>query len=388
MSAITRRTAFVSAVIFASAGLVPAGLVPAPASAANPRTVSVTFASAADAGFDAPTAVANAGDARLFVAEQSGLVRVVSGGHVAAKPYLDIRSLVTDGGERGLLGLAFHPSFATRPYVYVAYTRSNGSLQVSRFRAASRTAPTIDVSTRLSILNVPHPDAGNHNGGMLAFGADGLLYISTGDGGATPQRAQQLGSLLGKILRIDVNRYCGTKHYCVPSTNPFVKTTGARAEVFHLGLRNPWRFSFDRKTGSMWIGDVGQNAWEEIDRVGRGVGGKNFGWPCREGKHTYGGTCRSGTLTGPVDEYSHSLGCSITGGYVYRGTRQPLLSGVYVFADYCSGRVWGGTTVNGTWVRSQMGQLGGTVTAFGESASGELYVASGGRLLTVRASSA
>jgi glucose/arabinose dehydrogenase len=376
-----RRLAVVSALALAASTALAE-----PAQAADPRHVAVSLVNAANGRFNEPTVVTNAGDGRLFVAEKRGVIKVVSGGRVQAAPYLDLRRLVgQSGGEQGLLGVAFAPNFRSTRYFYVFYNNSDGSLQITRFRAAAAGSSTVSIATRVAILTIPHPDASNHNGGMLAFGPDGYLYIGTGDGGATPQKAQDLGSLLGKILRIDVSRTCGATRYCIPAGNPFAATRGARKEIFHFGLRNPWRFSFDRGSGSMWIADVGQDSYEEVDNVARGVAGRNFGWPCREGLHGYGGGCRGGALTNPVDEVSHGDGsCAITGGYVYRGS-QRVLSGMYVFTDYCTGRIWGRGLVGGRWVRSQMASFSGSLDSFGESVSGELYAVdlSSGRLLRV-----
>ena len=360
-----------------------------PAQAADPRRVAVALTRATATSFAEPTVVTNAGDARLFVAEKRGYIRSVSGGKAQGAPYLDLHQLVGQtGGEQGLLGLAFHPGFAAAPYLYAAYTNTDGSLQITRFRAASAGSTTVSVATRVPILNVPHPDASNHNGGMIAFGPDGMLYISAGDGGSTPEHAQDLGSLNGKILRIDVDRTCGGANYCIPAGNPFAATAGARKEIWHLGLRNPWRFSFDRAVGSMWIGDVGQDSWEEIDNVGKGIGGRNFGWPCREGLHPYSGSCRGGALTSPVDEQSHADGsCAITGGYVYRGRQAPALAGVYVFTDFCTGTIWGRSRLaSGRWIRSKIGSYSGSLASFGESSTGELYALDlgNGALLAVR----
>lgn len=379
-----RRTAVVSALALTAT----LGVLAEPAQAADPRHVAVTLTRVTSTGFNEPTVVTNAGDARLFVAEKKGFIRAVVGGRKQAAAYLDLHRLVgRSGGEQGLLGLAFHPKFAQTRYLYVAYNNADGSLQVTRFRAASATSTTVDVATRVAILTAPHPDAANHNGGMLAFGPDGMLYISTGDGGATPQKAQDVSSLLGKILRIDVDRRCGAAKYCIPAGNPFVATARARPEIWHFGLRNPWRFSFDRAAGSLWIGDVGQNAYEEIDTVGKGSAGRNFGWPCREGRHAYSGSCRAGTLTGPIDELTHSGGVSaITGGYVYRGRQSPALAGVYVFGDISAGKVWGGRLIGGRWVRAQIGSYAGAIASFGESSTGELYAVdvNNGALLAIR----
>ena len=359
---------------------------PAVSAASDARRVRVSLVAVTATRFAEPTVVTNAGDARLFVAEKRGVVRVVAGGRVQSTPYLDLRRLVGQAsGEQGLLGLAFHPNFAATRYLYAAYNNADGSVQLTRFQASSATAPTASFASRVPLLTIPHPNA-RHNGGMLAFGPDGMLYLSVGDGYSAPQRAQELGSLLGKILRLDVNRSCGSTRYCIPPGNPFVATRGARKEIWQLGLRNPWRFSFDRTTGSMWIGDVGNAKWEEIDTVERGASGHNFGWPCREGAHSNAGSCRAGVLTSPALEMAHDASmCAVIGGYVYRGSQSPALAGVYVFADLCSGRIYGASRIAGRWIRSAMGSSADSVSSFGQSASGELYTVDlRGRLSMVR----
>ncbi|MDQ1710166.1 MAG: hypothetical protein QOG49_1551, partial [Frankiaceae bacterium] len=235
--ATVRRTAALSALALTATLAVAAE----PARAADPRRAAVTLSRVTATSFGAPTAVTNAGDGRLFVAEKRGVIRVVSAGRTQAAPYLDLRRAVgQSGGEQGLLGLAFAPNFAQSRYFYVSYNNADGSVQITRFRAATSAAPTVSFATRVPILTIPHPDAPNHNGGMLAFGPDGMLYISVGDGGATPQNAQNLGSLLGKILRIDVGRACAPARYCIPAGNPMIGVAGARKEIWDYGLRNPW----------------------------------------------------------------------------------------------------------------------------------------------------
>lgn len=375
----------------ASLILVSALTSPPPAYAADPSSVRVSLVRAASSLFTYPTVVTNAGDARLFVGEKRGVIRVVVSGRVQQQPYLDLRRVIGQtGGEQGLLGLAFHPDFARNRSFYVSYNNPDGSIQLTRFRAASAGAPTASYASRVSLLTIPHPGSGVHNAGMLAFGPDGMLHLSTGDGGAAPRRAQDLASLLGKILRIDVNRTCAALRYCIPGSNPFVSTPGARGEIWHLGLRNPWRFSFDRVAGSMWVGDVGNASWEEVDYVAKGTGGRNFGWPCREGTHAYSGACRAGLLTGPVDEMSHAGGsCAVTGGYVYRGRQSPALVGLYVYTDICSQKIWGARLTGGGWVRSQVGTSLGSISSFGESSTGELYAVDlNGRLSQLQGSAA
>jgi glucose/arabinose dehydrogenase len=318
---------------------------------------------------------------RLYVVRQGGQVVVFVRGRRAARPFLDVSRLITAGGEQGLLGLAFHPDYARNRRLFVNYTDRAGDTRVVEYRARADRRSVDPASARV-VLSQDQPFA-NHNGGMLAFGPDRKLYIGLGDGGGggDPLRAgQDLSTLLGKILRVDVD---AGRPYAVPADNPFRGTAGARGEIWHYGLRNPWRFSFDRATGDMWIGDVGQNAIEEIDRAPAGRGGLNFGWNAFEGNRRFGGALRAGSRhTGPVTQYTHALGVSVTGGYVYRGRAVPALRGRYLFADFGTGRVWSiraGARPGG--LREETGRLGvrlSAVTSFGEGANGELYVIGGG----------
>jgi len=324
---------------------------------------------------------------RLFVVQQSGRIRILQNGKLLGRPFLDVSSLVTAGGEQGLLGLAFHPGYARNGRFYVNYTDRSGDTRVVEYRRASATRA--DPSSARVLLGVDQPFS-NHNGGMLAFGPDRMLYVGLGDGGSgdDPQgNGQDTGSLLGKLLRIDVDRRTGGRQYGIPAGNPFAGG-GGRPEVYAYGLRNPWRFSFDRARGDLWIGDVGQNAIEEIDYRPRDAGaGANFGWRAFEGRSTnIGGT---GALEGgsphtpPVAQYGHSQGCSVTGGYVYRGTRVPGLRGRYVYADFCSGNVWSmraGPKPGGVRRETGLGVRLSNVTSFGESLNGDLYVLAGGSL--------
>jgi glucose/arabinose dehydrogenase len=359
-----------------------------PGSAADPRRVAVGLYRISS-GLASPTAIAapNDGSNRYFVTEQPGRVRVrVTNVGVLSKPYLDITSRVTSGGERGLLGMVFHPNFRSNGLFYVSYTNGQGALRISRFASTPR-YNEVRAATEVVLLEVPHPNFGNHNGGMLAFGPDGYLYISTGDGGSANDpngNGQNVNTLLGKILRIDVNRTCSPTRYCIPSTNPWASVAGRRKEIWHYGLRNPWRFSFDRSTLQMYIADVGQGSREEVDVAAAGAKAINWGWDCREGTQTtnFGApACRGRTFTPPVREYDHGGGrCSITGGYVYRGSAYAsLLGGIYLHADYCSGQVWGMSKAsNGSWIVSQVATHSGNITSFGESPSGELFVVDGG----------
>jgi glucose/arabinose dehydrogenase len=298
-------------------------------------------------GLSSPLGVVNAGDGsgRLFIVQQGGTVRVVQGNKLQAGTFLDISAKVNAGGERGLLGLAFHPDFETNRRLFVYYTRGDGDITVSRLiaNAGGTSAPS---SSELVLFRVEHSSRSNHNGGALAFGPDGYLYIGVGDGGGggdPDDNGQDPSTRLGKILRIDVdgsNAPGGAYGY--PADNPYVGKPGDDA-VFAIGLRNPWRISFDRSTDDFWIADVGQGSYEEVDRdPAPPTPGRNYGWNVMEGKHCYGGgTCDQAGLALPVAEYTHAAGnCSVTGGYAYRGPSQRQLQGLYVFADYCSGRIW------------------------------------------------
>jgi glucose/arabinose dehydrogenase len=325
------------------------------------------------------------GDKRLFVVEQEGTIRTVRAGHVSATPYADLRRFVTAGGERGLLSVAFSPSFASDGRLYVYFTNKQGNEAIWELHAR-KGAARIRPGHRELLQIADHE--GNHNGGQLQFGPDGMLYIGTGDGGGAGDRhgahgnGQNPSALLGKLLRIDVNTRSGGKAYGIPKDNPFVGRAGWQPEIWALGLRNPWRFSFDRASGDLWIADVGQNAWEEVDHVKHGVGGINFGWNRYEGRHDFDSDTPltpGARLRGPVAEYSHGDGCSITGGYVYRGPRISGLSGRYVYADYCKGKMWtlapsGGAPRDVSSVVSDAGVR--SIVSFGEDGSGILYVCS------------
>jgi glucose/arabinose dehydrogenase len=315
---------------------------------------------------------------RLYVVEQGGLIRIVSGGQVQSTAFLDISDRISSGGERGLLGLAFHPQFAVNRRFFVNYTDRNGDTHIAEFRAPS--ADAADPSSEQTLLFVPQPFA-NHNGGGLAFDTSGRLLIGLGDGGSAGDprgNGQRLDTLLGKMLRIDVD--AGTP-YAVPPDNPFRATTEARPEIWAYGLRNPFRFSVDPPTGDLYIGDVGQSRVEEIDvgLASRG-GGENYGWNVMEGSQCYkpGRGCNRAGLTLPVYEYNHPVGCSVIGGVVYRGCRMPDLAGTYFFGDYCTGFVRSFRLAHGqaTDARDWTSSLRGidAPTAFGRDADGEIYV--------------
>lgn len=340
-------------------------------------------------GLSAPLLVTHAGDGsgRIFVVEQTGRIRIVKDGTLVGTPFIDISRSVSRGGEQGLLGLAFHPGHDTNGKVYLSYTDLNGTSVIREYRVSSN-ADRVDGGSGRTLLRVRQPYE-NHNGGHIAFGPDGYLYIGLGDGGSAGDpgnRAQSRGTLLGKLLRIDVNRRTGSLQYGIPSTNPYVGRSGLD-QIWAYGLRNPWRFSFDRATGDLWIGDVGQGRWEEIDRAsasrGRNAGrGLNFGWRVMEGAHCYrpsSGCVRTGK-TLPVTEYSHAGSrCSVTGGYVYRGTEYPDLVGAYLFGDYCSGEIWfvdRGAARGVSPTRAL--DTGAQITSFGEDETGELYLTDAG----------
>jgi glucose/arabinose dehydrogenase len=334
-------------------------------------------------GLDQPVFLASPADGtgRLFVVERPGTIRVIAGGAVIPEPFLDIAPLVEFGGsEQGLLGLAFAPDFADSGIFYVYYTaRSDegvGDNTIARYRARENNPNQVDPHSAEILLAVPDYRL-NHNAGQLAFGPDGYLYAGLGDGGGggDPEgNAQNPETLLGSILRLDVS---SDVSYAIPPDNPFADGQGGAPEVWAWGLRNPWRFSFDRETGYLFIGDVGQGAREEIDWLPAGApGGANFGWNIMEGSGCYREeTCDATGLTLPIAEYSHDFGCSVVGGYVYRGTLAPALTGVYFFADYCSGLIWGlGRNAADEWAVSQPIETGLRVSSFGEDAAGEVYL--------------
>ncbi|OMP29803.1 PQQ-dependent sugar dehydrogenase [Mangrovimonas sp. DI 80] len=338
-------------------------------------------------GFVDPVNIKHAGDERLFVAEQAGTIQIISSeGTLNTAPFLDITSIVYDGAsEQGLLGLAFHPNYETNGYFYVNYINNSQNTVISRFERTDTN--TANPNSELILLTITQP-YNNHNGGDLAFGPDGYLYIGTGDGGSSgdPQnRAQNLTSLLGKLLRIDVDNPSVGNNYGIPSDNPFVSNPNALDEIWAYGLRNPWKFSFDRDTNDLWIADVGQNLYEEINMVtpSTSANGLNYGWRCYEGNTAYNSTnCPDdSTLTFPVDVYSHSgnggpTKCSITGGYRYRGSEQAGFNGLYFFADFCSNEI-GTLQANGSdWTMTfTPPYLNNEWSCFGEDVSGELYIA-------------
>jgi glucose/arabinose dehydrogenase len=344
-------------------------------------------------GLTDPVIITNAGDGsgRLFIGEQDGLVWIWDGSQLVTTPFLDVTAQSIAGGEQGLLGLAFDPEFASNGLLYVHYSAPDdtGDPEIDHFTTISRFAVDglnpnlVDPTSETVLLRYPQP-YGNHNGGSIEFGPDNLLYIGLGDGGSggdPGNRAQNVNQLLGKILRIDPqgDDFPGDpdRNYTIPPGNPFVGLPG-EDEIWAFGVRNPWRFSFDRSTGDLFIGDVGQNAWEEIDlEPAPSSGGVNYGWRCYEGNHPYN-TSGCGTpdqYVFPILEYPHSQGCSVTGGYRYRGSAFPNLQGYYLYADYCNGTVWGATTSGSTWSSTPLLASFLSVSSFGEDEAGELYIA-------------
>ena len=352
--------------IFAAVPAIVLAGGPAPFPAA-PQTGAIRLEPTVS-GLDNPVYVTHSRDDRLFVVEQPGRIRIVEGGQLLSRPFLDITERVRGGGEQGLLGLAFHPGYPADGRFFVNYTRRpDGATVVAEYRVSAD--PNVATPTERVLLVVPQPYT-NHNGGMVEFGPDRLLYIGLGDGGSAGDpgnRAQNRDELLGKMLRVDVDRGAP---YAIPRDNPFA-ASGGRAEIFAWGLSNPWRFSFDRETGTLWAGDVGQNAWEEIDIIRPGG---NYGWRIMEGAHCFRppSGCRTDGLELPVVEYRNGGGrCSVIGGYVYRGRRVPSLVGTYVYGDYCSGEIFG--FVSGAPPRVLL-NTGLSIASFGEDRAGELYV--------------
>ncbi len=345
--------------------------------AANPVT-AVALTLVAD-GLRKPVILTHAGDERLFVAEQGGQVRIIQHGELLPEPFLDVHDiLATDGSERGLLGLAFHPDFAQNGYFYIVYTNKDGDTEIARYTVSAADPNRANPDSARLILFIDQP-YGNHNGGQLAFGPDGAFYIGLGDGGAVGDpydNAQDPGTLLGSILRIDVD---AADPYAVPEDNPFVGQRQARGEVWMIGLRNPWAFSFDRQTGDLYISDVSQNGLEEINFYpANSPAGANFGWPYREGSACYEAVeCPSRGLQMPIFEYPHGPdGCAVIGGQVYRGQQFPELAGNYFFSDFCTGRIWAlrYDTGAGQWVRTAVAETETQVSSIGADVNGELYV--------------
>jgi glucose/arabinose dehydrogenase len=382
------RSLIAAAVVLAVAVGLPstAGAVSPSPTAFDPGKVSLRLSLLAR-GLSQPVLLTGARDGtnRKFIVEKGGRIRIVKGSPpvLLATPFLDLSAKVSKGGEQGLLGLAFHPSYKTNGRFYVNYTDTAGDTVVAEYRRSS-TSPDRAATTGRTLLRIDQPYA-NHNGGMIAFGPDGYLYIGMGDGGSAGDpgnRAQSLESYLGKMLRIDVDGRTGTLPYGIPATNPYVGKAGLDL-IWSRGLRNPWRWSFDRQTGDLWIGDVGQASWEEVDRSVKGsavAAGRaaNYGWRVMEGRHCYApatGCSTTGKVL-PLVEYAHAGGrCSVTGGYVYRGTAYPDMVGGYFFADYCTGEIFSvaATAASPASLRRLLDtslRIGG----FGQDDAGYLYV--------------
>lgn len=338
------------------------------------------------AGLNQPLFATHAGDGsgRIFIVEKPGVIRILRDGQLLETPFLDIRDRVrSSGSEQGLLGLAFSPDYTASGYFFVNYTDQAGSTVVARFQTSQDAPDTTDPAGEVAILTMQQP-AGNHNGGMLAFGPDGFLYIGTGDGGAAFDRfenGQNPATLLGKMLRLDVTSDPAAP-YVIPPDNPWageeVEDPQVRDEIWAFGLRNPWRYSFDRLTGDLWIADVGQNQFEEINFTPAGSpGGLNYGWPIQEATACVqgGDVCDRANLVQPVLEYDHSGHCSVTGGYVYRGSTYPALQGTYFFGDYCSGAIWAAIPdEGGGWQSAIVHASGLMLSSFGEDEAGEQYL--------------
>jgi glucose/arabinose dehydrogenase len=331
-------------------------------------------------GFNKPTFLTHTGDGsrRLFVTEQPGRILVIKDGNVLPTPFLGIVSIVgSDGSEQGLLSVVFHPNYTSNGFFFVNYTNKQGDTTIARYQVSDNPDVADPNSARI-LLTINQPYV-NHNGGQLVFGPDGYLYVGMGDGGAANDphdNGQNLNTLLGKILRLDVDN---ADPYGVPQNNPFVNQSDARPEIWSYGWRNPWRFSFDQATGDMYIADVGQNQYEEVDVELAGTsGGQNYGWRLMEGLHCFNPqNCDPASLDVvlPVVEYDHSQGCSVTGGYVYRGSDFPDLTDVYFYGDYCSGIIWGlRREADGNWAQAQLLQAKANISSFGQDETGEVYV--------------
>jgi glucose/arabinose dehydrogenase len=333
-------------------------------------------------GLTRPVFLTHAGDGsgRMFIVEQDGSILIMKDGKLLETPFLDVSKIVSrDGNERGLLGLAFHPDFKNNGQFFIDYTDTQGDTAIARYTVSTDNPDVAAPDSAEIILHIDQPYP-NHNGGDILFGPDGYLYIGMGDGGSggDPQgNGQNSGVLLGKILRIDVNGTDGDKAYAIPADNPYVNNPALAPEVWAMGVRNPWRYSFDHQTGDLYIGDVGQNQYEEVDfQPADSKGGENYGWNITEGLHQYSGAAVPDGLVSPFFEYSHGDGgCSVTGGYVYRGKALPDLQGVYLFGDYCSGNVWASyRDAAGAWQTNLFMKTQFQISSFGEDESGEVYL--------------
>jgi hypothetical protein len=368
---------------------IPAATVPLP-------SVKVTLAKVVG-GLAHPIGVVSTGiggDGRIFVIDQSGKIVIVDGGAVTGT-FLDITPRVQFVSERGLLGLAFSPQYASNGLFYVRYVTGSGDVRISEFHVGADPNKADPASERI-LLVIPHRQFANHNGGTIAFGPDGYLYVGTGDGGGAGDpngNGQKLGVLLGKMLRIDVAHTSGKLPYAIPADNPFAGQAGKLAEIWAYGLRNPYTFSFDRQTGDLWIADVGQNHWEEVDRAtaASGLGrGANYGWSVMEANHCFrpASGCSTAGKVRPMVEYNHgsgdSIGCAIIGGFVYRGTAHPELLGRYFYGDYCSGKIWDLAAAGpATQTAQQVLDTSLKITGWGQGGDGEQYIVATNGILYV-----
>ena len=379
------RSFFNCAAIVALAGCHSDSTGPGDGGTTIPPGLTLKFNTFLSAGLTNPVFLTQPlNDGRIFVVEQAGRIRVVRNGVLQMTPFLDISSRVLSGGERGLLSVAFHPQYATNHYFYVYFTtQTNGDIRIERFTTTAN-AEVADPNSSKLIITIPHSQFSNHNGGLVSFGPDGMLYAGVGDGGSAGDpngNGQNFNSLLASLLRLDVDH---GDPYAIPADNPFVNQTGKRGEVWAKGLRNPWRYAFDAPTGMLYIADVGQDAHEEVDATATNRGGLNYGWNTMEGLSCYSPAsgCNQTGLEQPVIDYAHSQGCSITGGYVYRGSDIPDIRGHYFYSDYCTGFLKSLRYSNGAAVdQKDWGLTNTSVTSFGVDFAGELYMISGNTIL-------
>ena len=348
-----------------------------------PQARAIDFTLLAD-NLRSPVAITHAGDSRLFITEQAGQIKIIQDGQLLGEPFLNISHLVKSGGERGLLSTAFHPQYTENGFFYVNYTNSSGNTVIARYEVTADPSKA-DPNSEKVLLQIDQPFS-NHNGGQIAFGPDGYLYIGTGDGGrgGDPLNAgQDLSTLLGKILRIDVDK---EEPYAIPEDNPFISNENARPEIWAYGLRNPWRFSFDSEADDLFIADVGQNSFEEVNfQPSTSTGGENYGWRLMEAEQCFEprSNCNAGgTLILPIISYARADGRSITGGYVYRGQAIKSLQGKYVYGDFATKRVWMASRGADKWTAELLANTSFSISSFGEGFAGELYLAdhSGGKI--------